>query len=93
MNKATKQMTKLFAAMAMAGALLAIAAGLRVVPVPGASAPLAALVALLARLYGPLIQLSNLRVDIMTALVSFSRVFEILDGHLTHVEQSSALSH
>lgn len=40
---------------------------------------LTALVALLARLYGPLIQLSNLRVDIMTALVSFERVFEVLD--------------
>lgn len=40
---------------------------------------LTALVALLARLYGPLIQLSSLRVDIMTALVSFERVFEVLD--------------
>ena len=40
---------------------------------------LTALVALLARLYGPLMQLSNLRVDIMTALVSFERVFEVLD--------------
>lgn len=40
---------------------------------------LTALVALLARLYGPLIQLSTLRVDVMTALVSFERVFEVLD--------------
>ena len=40
---------------------------------------LTALVALLARLYGPLMQLSNLRVDIMSALVSFERVFEVLD--------------
>ncbi|MFD0865181.1 ABC transporter ATP-binding protein [Tessaracoccus lubricantis] len=40
---------------------------------------LTALVALLARLYGPLIQLSSLRVDVMTALVSFERVFEVLD--------------
>lgn len=40
---------------------------------------LTALVALLARLYGPLMQLSNLRVDIMTALVSFERVFEVID--------------
>ena len=40
---------------------------------------LTALVALLARLYGPLIQLSSLRVDIMTALVSFERVFEVMD--------------
>jgi ATP-binding cassette subfamily B protein len=40
---------------------------------------LLALTALLSRLYGPLTALSNIRVDIMTALVSFDRVFEILD--------------
>ena len=38
-----------------------------------------ALAALLGRLYGPLTALSNVRVDVMTALVSFERVFEILD--------------
>jgi len=38
-----------------------------------------ALTAYLARLYGPLTQLSNMNVDIMTALVSFERVFEVLD--------------
>ena len=40
---------------------------------------LLALTALLARLYGPLTSLSNVRVDVMTALVSFERVFEVLD--------------
>lgn len=40
---------------------------------------LLALVALLAQLYGPLTALSNVRVDVMTALVSFERVFEVLD--------------
>ena len=40
---------------------------------------LLALTALLARLYGPLTALSNVRVDVMTALVSFERVFEVLD--------------
>lgn len=40
---------------------------------------LTALVALLARLYAPLMQLTNLRVDLMTALVSFERVYEVLD--------------
>ena len=40
---------------------------------------LLALAALLGRLYGPLTGLSNVRVDVMTALVSFERVFEILD--------------
>ena len=34
---------------------------------------------LLTRLYGPLTSLSNVRVDVMSALVSFERVFEILD--------------
>ena len=38
-----------------------------------------ALTTLLARLYGPLTGLSNVRVDVMTALVSFERVFEVLD--------------
>ncbi len=38
-----------------------------------------ALAALLTRLYGPLTALSNLNVDVMTALVSFDRVFEVLD--------------
>jgi ATP-binding cassette, subfamily B, bacterial len=38
-----------------------------------------ALAAYLTRLYGPLTALSNVRVDVMTALVSFERVFEVLD--------------
>jgi len=40
---------------------------------------LVALAALLGRLYGPLTALSNVHVDVMTALVSFERVFEVLD--------------
>jgi ATP-binding cassette subfamily B protein len=31
------------------------------------------------RLYGPLTALSNIRIDVMAALVSFERVFEVLD--------------
>lgn len=38
-----------------------------------------ALASYLARLYGPLIGLSNIQVSAMTALVSFDRVFELLD--------------
>jgi ATP-binding cassette, subfamily B, bacterial len=34
---------------------------------------------LLTRLYGPLTSLSNVRIDVMSALVSFERVFEVLD--------------
>jgi ATP-binding cassette, subfamily B, bacterial len=38
-----------------------------------------AFVSYLARLYGPLAGLSNIQVSVMTALVSFERVFEVLD--------------
>jgi ATP-binding cassette subfamily B protein len=38
-----------------------------------------AMTAFLNRLYGPLTSLSNVQVDVMTALVSFDRVFEVLD--------------
>ncbi|CAN2197401.1 MdlB ABC-type multidrug transport system, ATPase and permease components [Candidatus Nanopelagicaceae bacterium] len=40
---------------------------------------LLALTALLARLYGPLTALSNVRIDVMSSLVSFERIFEVLD--------------
>jgi ATP-binding cassette subfamily B protein len=38
-----------------------------------------AMAAYLGRLYGPLTALSNVQVDVMTALVSFERVLEVLD--------------
>ncbi len=40
---------------------------------------LLAITTLLARLYGPLTSLSSVRVDVMMALISFERVFEVLD--------------
>jgi ATP-binding cassette subfamily B protein len=40
---------------------------------------LVALTYLLGRVYGPIIALSNVQVSVMTALVSFDRVFEVLD--------------
>ncbi len=55
-----------------AGGVLAIDGALTV-------GTLLALVALLSRLYAPLTALSNVRVDVMTAMVSFERVFEVLD--------------
>ncbi|HEX8971160.1 ABC transporter ATP-binding protein [Oryzihumus sp.] len=54
------------------GGVMAVNGGLTV-------GTLLALAALLGRLYGPLTALSNVRVDVMTALVSFERVFEVLD--------------
>jgi ATP-binding cassette, subfamily B, bacterial len=41
---------------------------------------LTALVAYVARLYSPLTDLASARVDLLTALVSFDRVFEVLDA-------------
>jgi ATP-binding cassette, subfamily B, bacterial len=41
---------------------------------------LIALAALVARIYGPLTSLTNARVDLMSAIVSFDRVFEVLDA-------------
>src|SRR5690606_212577 len=38
-----------------------------------------ALALYVTQLYGPLAQLSNARVDLMTAMVSFERVFEVVD--------------
>jgi ATP-binding cassette subfamily B protein len=55
-----------------AGGLLAIQGTLTV-------GTLLALATLLLRLLGPLQGLSNVRIDVMTALVSFERVFEVLD--------------
>ena len=51
-----------------------------------------ALVSLLARLYGPLVGLSNIQVSVMTALVSFERVFEVLDLPPMIQEKSGAIT-
>ena len=51
---------------------------------------LLAITALLARLYGPLTALSNVRVDVMSALVSFERVFEVLDLQPMVVDRPNA---
>jgi ATP-binding cassette subfamily B protein len=47
---------------------------------------------LLTRLYGPLTALSNVRVDVMSALVSFDRVFEVLDLRPGIVERPDAVA-
>jgi ATP-binding cassette subfamily B protein len=44
------------------------------------------------QLYGPLAQLSNARVDLMTALVSFERVFEVLDLEAPIADRPGALA-
>ncbi len=45
---------------------------------------------LLTRLYAPLTALANAQVDVMSALVSFERVFEVLDLPLTITEKPTA---
>lgn len=49
-----------------------------------------ALISYLMRLYGPLTALANLQVDVMTTLVSFERVFEVLDLKPSVTEKEGA---
>lgn len=63
----------------LATAVLYGVGGLLVVESALTIGTLVAMAMLVARLYGPLTTLSNARVDVMTALVSFERVFEVLD--------------
>ena len=51
---------------------------------------LVALAAYVTRLYGPLTSLSNAHVDLLTAMVSFERVFEVLDAPLPLVDAPDA---
>jgi ATP-binding cassette subfamily B protein len=52
---------------------------------------LVALAALVMRVYGPLTGLTNTRVDLMTSMVSFERVFEVLDAPEPIVERPGAI--
>ncbi len=53
---------------------------------------LIAITTLLARLYGPLVSLATIRVDVMGALVSFERVFEVLDLEPMVKESANAVT-
>jgi ATP-binding cassette, subfamily B, bacterial len=55
------------------------AAGVSDADIGAAVGTIVAMAAYLNRLYGPITALSNVQVDVMTALVSFDRVFEVLD--------------
>jgi ATP-binding cassette subfamily B protein len=50
----------------------------------------AALLVLVGQLYQPLAQLTNARVDVLTTLVSFERVFEVLDFPIAIVDRPGA---
>jgi ATP-binding cassette, subfamily B, bacterial len=73
-----------FIALGLVGAIATAAVywlgGLLVIDGQVSLGTLVALAALATRLYGPLTQLTNARVDVMSALVSFERVFEVLDA-------------
>ena len=52
---------------------------------------LVAMASLMLRVYGPLTELTSARVDIMTAMVSFERVFELLDGPVNIADAPGAV--
>ncbi len=84
-----------FVALGLVGALGAAAiygAGAHMV-VDGNISPgtLVALAALVARVYQPLTGLTNARVDLMTAMVSFERVFEVLDAPEAVIDKPGAI--
>jgi ATP-binding cassette subfamily B protein len=52
---------------------------------------LVALASLVGRVYAPLTGLTNARVDVMTSMVSFERVFEVLDAPVAITDKPSAI--
>lgn len=52
---------------------------------------LVAMAALVGRVYAPLTSLTNARVDLMTSMVSFERVFEVLDARESITEPPGAV--
>ncbi len=73
-----------FVALGLVGALAAAAVywvgGQLVISGSLSIGTLVALATFVSRIYGPLTQLTNARVEVMTAFVSFERVFEVLDA-------------
>jgi ATP-binding cassette, subfamily B, bacterial len=73
-----------FIALGLVGAIATAAVywlgGLLVIAEQVSLGTLVALAALATRLYRPLTELTNARVDVMSAMVSFDRVFEVLDA-------------
>lgn len=84
-------MTALGLLAALAGALVYGLGGLMAVSGTLGIGTLVALAAYLNRLYGPLTSLSNVQVDVMTTLVSFERVIEVLDLQPTIVDAEHPL--
>jgi len=66
------------------GAFMVVAGGITI-------GTLVAMAAFVQRIYQPLIGLTNASVDIMTALVSFERVFEVLDAPVAITDRPGAV--
>jgi ATP-binding cassette, subfamily B, bacterial len=83
-----------FVALGLVGALGAAAiygVGAHLVVSGGLSAgTLVAMAAYVQRVYGPLTGLTNARIEVMTAFVSFERVFEVLDAPVAVDERPGA---
>ncbi|MFP4634510.1 MAG: ABC transporter ATP-binding protein [Nitriliruptoraceae bacterium] len=78
---------------AIATAMVYLLGGLLVIDDPSmGTGTVVALGLYVGQLYGPLAQLSNARVDLMTALVSFERVFEVVDLHRPITEREDAVA-
>jgi ATP-binding cassette subfamily B protein len=84
-----------FVALGLVGAVGAAAiygvGGFLVVDGEITSGTLVAMAALVTRVYQPLTGLTNARVDLMTSMVSFERVFEVLDAPDPIVERPGAV--
>ena len=84
-----------FVALALVAAIAAVAiygvGGQLVVSGSITTGTLVALAALVTRVYTPLTALTNARVDLMTSMVSFERVFEVLDAPEAIVERPGAV--
>ena len=65
--------------------------GLQVIDGNVSIGTLVALAALVTRIYDPLTSLTNARVDVMSAFVSFERVFEVLDSPSPVADAADAL--
>jgi ATP-binding cassette subfamily B protein len=85
-------MTALTLVAALATAMVYLVGGRMAVNGQLSLGTMLALVGLLGRLYGPLTALANVRVDVMTALVSFDRVFELLDLPPMITERAGAVA-
>jgi ATP-binding cassette subfamily B protein len=65
---------------ALAAAAVYLVGGHQVISGDMTAGTLVALAVLVTRIYAPLTALTNARVDVMSAIVSFERVFEVLDA-------------